>query len=66
MAYKIEKDECTSCSACEAECPNEAISATEDGVYAIDAAKCTECKDKADSPRCADVCPVDGACVPAA
>ena len=65
MAYKIEEDQCTSCSACEAECQNDAISATDDGVFAINAAKCTECEGIADAPLCASVCPVDNTCVPA-
>ena len=66
MAYLIEEDNCTSCSACETECPNDAISATAEGIFAIDAAKCTECEGVADAPRCASVCPVDDTCVPAA
>ena len=65
MAYMIVKDQCTSCSACEPECPNEAISETDDGVYAIDPAKCKECEGEAVSPRCAAICPVDDTCVPA-
>lgn len=66
MAYMIVRDQCTSCSACESECPNQAISEAGDGVFAIDPAKCTECKDQAESPRCAHVCPVPDTCVPAA
>lgn len=66
MAYMIVRDQCTSCSACEPECPNEAISETDDGVYAIDPAKCLECEGVAPSPRCAAICPVDHTCVPAA
>jgi len=57
MAYLI-NDDCISCGACEAECPNAAISEGET-IYAIDAAKCTECVGSHDSSRCAEVCPVD-------
>ena len=62
MAYKI-TDDCTSCGACEPECPNTAISAG-DSTYVINAAACTECKGFHAQPQCASVCPVD-ACVPA-
>ena len=57
MALKI-TDECTSCGACESECPTSAISEGDD-IYLIDAAKCTECSGHADSPQCQDVCPCD-------
>jgi ferredoxin len=56
MTYKITTD-CISCGACEAECPENAISEG-DGLYVIDAAKCQDCA------SCADVCPT-GSCVPA-
>lgn len=56
MSYKITED-CISCGACEAECPEGAISEGED-IYIIDGSKCSECG------SCAEVCPV-GACVPA-
>jgi ferredoxin len=61
MAYKI-TDDCLSCGACEAECKNQAISEGE-ASYVIDPNKCTECVGNSESPRCAQVCPVD-ACVP--
>jgi ferredoxin len=61
MAYKI-TDDCISCGACEAECKNEAISEAKE-IYVIDPDKCTECVGNFDSPKCAEVCPVD-ACVP--
>jgi ferredoxin len=61
MAYKI-TDDCISCGACEAECPNEAISEG-DTIYVIDPKKCTECVGAYESSKCAEVCPVD-ACVP--
>jgi ferredoxin len=63
MAYKIKASECTVCGACEAECPNIAISFKK-GTYVIDPAKCTECQGQFDSPQCAAVCPADY-CVPA-
>jgi ferredoxin len=53
---------CVNCSACEAECPNEAISAGE-GIYVIDPAKCTECIGFHDDPQCALICPVEDTCV---
>jgi ferredoxin len=57
MAYKI-SDDCISCGACEAECPNDAITEGET-TFVIDPDKCTECVGAYDSSRCADVCPVD-------
>jgi ferredoxin len=61
MAYKITED-CISCGACEAECKNQAISEG-DTTYVINPDKCTECVGNFQSPKCAEVCPVD-ACVP--
>ena len=61
MSYKI-TDECITCGACETECKNEAISEGET-INVIDPAKCTECVGWFESARCADVCPVDDACV---
>ena len=57
MAFKI-TDECIACGACEAECPNEAISEGEE-FYVIDPAKCTECVGFYETQQCADVCPVE-------
>jgi len=57
MAFKI-TDECISCGACEAECPNTAISEGET-IFTIAVDKCTECVGSFSSSRCADVCPVD-------
>ena len=62
MAYKI-TDDCISCGTCEAECKNSAISEGETR-YAIDSDQCTECVGNHESPKCAEVCPVD-ACVTA-
>jgi len=59
VAYKI-TDDCISCGACESECNNDAISEGEE-VYIIDPDKCTECVGWFDSPKCAEVCPVDAA-----
>ncbi|MFC1934102.1 YfhL family 4Fe-4S dicluster ferredoxin [Chloroflexota bacterium] len=61
MAYKITED-CLSCGACEPECKNEAISQGEE-FYVIDPDRCTECVGNHESPKCAEVCPVD-VCVP--
>jgi len=59
MALKI-TDECIACGACEAECPNEAISEG-DEIYVIDPAKCTECVGFYETQQCAEVCPVEAA-----
>ena len=56
MAYKISED-CISCGACEAECPNAAIKEG-DSQFVIDPAKCTECVGSYSSSKCAEVCPV--------
>ena len=57
MAFII-TDECIACGACEAECPNEAISEGED-IFVIDPDKCTECVGFYDTQQCYDVCPVE-------
>jgi ferredoxin len=57
VANKIATDDCTSCGACEPECPNTAI-AEGDDAYVIDAAKCDECSGK-DEMACVAVCPTD-------
>ncbi len=62
MAYKI-TDECISCGACEPECPNEAISEGET-IYDVDPDKCTECVGSHETPKCAEVCPIDDCCIP--
>lgn len=62
MAYMIVAGNCTSCSACEPECPNKAIS--EKGMnFVIDPAKCTECIGFHDEPQCVAVCPMDATCI---
>jgi ferredoxin len=55
--------ECINCGACEPDCPNEAISQG-DPVYVVDWEKCTECVGHHDSPKCLEVCPVDGVIIP--
>ncbi len=62
MAKKI-TEECISCGACEPDCPNEAISQG-DSYYQIDPEKCTECVGAFDSPKCIELCPVDGVIIP--
>ncbi|MCK4305054.1 MAG: YfhL family 4Fe-4S dicluster ferredoxin [Candidatus Eisenbacteria sp.] len=57
MALKINED-CISCGACEAECPNEAISQG-DETFVIDSELCTECVGFFDEEQCAAVCPSD-------
>ena len=57
MAYKITED-CMACGACEAECPNDAISKG-DTVSVINPVKCTECIGSFESSRCAEVCPFE-------
>lgn len=63
MAFRIVAGQCTGCTACEAECPNEAISERR-GIFVIDPAKCTECVGHFEMPQCAAICPVDGTCIP--
>jgi len=57
MANTIVSDDCTSCGACEAECPTQAITSGDDA-YMIDAAKCDECASTGES-MCMSVCPTD-------
>jgi ferredoxin len=49
--------ECINCSACEPVCPNEAVSAG-DGIYIIDAERCTECVGFQATEACQEACPV--------
>jgi ferredoxin len=59
MAVKILED-CTSCAACEPECPNGAISRDEAAdLFVIEPGRCTDCVGAYDRPRCVEVCPVD-------
>lgn len=52
MTYKVNRDECILCGACEAECPEQAISEV-DGAMWINP---DICKDHA---LCVEVCPVE-------
>ena len=52
MAYRIDPARCTSCGACELDCPNEAIS-MDRFTFVIDPEKCKECKGVYDRPHCA-------------
>lgn len=51
-------EECTSCGACETECPNQAISEGE-SVYVINPELCTECVGFFAETQCVGVCPTD-------
>lgn len=62
MAYMIQEDSCTGCSACISECPNKAISDRSSAFY-IDPAKCTECIGHYDEPQCVAVCPIPKTCI---
>jgi ferredoxin len=57
MAYKI-IEECSSCGACESECPVSAISPG-DVTYVINSNVCCECVGYHDAPQCASVCPTE-------
>ncbi len=61
MAMLINQD-CISCGSCEPDCPNTAISQGEN-LYVIDPVKCTECVGAFDSPKCVELCPVEGCIV---
>jgi ferredoxin len=53
-------EDCTSCAACEPECPNGAISHDEEAdLFVIDPMRCTECVGEHDEPQCVEVCPLD-------
>jgi NAD-dependent dihydropyrimidine dehydrogenase PreA subunit len=52
MAYKVNRDECILCGACEAECPEQAISEV-DGAMWINPDLCKE------DALCVEVCPVE-------
>lgn len=61
MAYMITA-ECVNCSACEQECPVQAITAAADQ-YVIDPNICVDCDGYFEEARCKWACPVN-ACVP--
>lgn len=56
MVVKI-TEECISCGACEAECPNKAISEGPN-CYVVDPEKCTECIGSHQTQQCIQICPV--------
>jgi ferredoxin len=62
MAYKIIEDNCTGCSVCESECPNDAIK-EKNGLFLIEGDKCTECVGYYDEPQCVVACPIPDTCV---
>ncbi len=61
MAHMITA-ECVNCSACERECPVQAIHAEADQ-YVIDVDVCVDCEGYFETARCKWACPVN-ACVP--
>jgi len=68
MAVRI-TEECISCEACAPECPVAAIldegneKNPNDDYFYVKPETCVECVDHADSPRCAEACPTEGAIV---
>lgn len=64
MAMKINAMDCTACGDCEPVCPTQSITPFK-GVFKIDARTCTECDGDFESPRCEQVCPVNGCIVQA-
>ncbi len=58
----IISEECINCGSCEPDCPNTAITQGS-SIYVIDAEKCTECVGAHDTPKCVELCPVDGCIV---
>jgi ferredoxin len=64
MPMKI-VDDCTSCAACEEDCPTDAIVRGDD-IFEIKLELCTDCAGEYDAPKCLELCPVDGAIVVAA
>lgn len=62
MAMLI-NEECINCGSCEPDCPNTAITQGS-SIYVIEAEKCTECVGAHDTPKCIELCPVDGCIIP--
>ena len=61
MAMIINED-CINCGSCEPDCPNTAITQGS-SIYTIEIEKCTECVGAHDTPKCVELCPVDGCIV---
>lgn len=59
MAMVIDADLCTACGDCEPACPTNSITPKR-GVYIINAGTCTECEGDHATPKCVDLCPIDG------
>ncbi len=57
MPSQINADDCISCGACAAECPNAAISQGDDS-YIVDTSKCDDCKANQGDALCMSTCPV--------
>jgi ferredoxin len=62
MAYMIKQSNCTGCSACASECPNDAIS-EKDFAFSVDPEKCTECIGFFAEAQCAAICPMPKTCI---
>jgi len=67
MSVKITQ-ECINCDACLSECPVAAIldeekNPTQEARYYVKPEACVECVGHADAPRCAEICPTEGAIV---
>jgi ferredoxin len=62
MPYRIVASQCTNCTACEALCPNQAIS-EKGNTFVIDPALCTECIGHFDDAQCVAICPVENTCI---
>lgn len=58
MTLIINEDKCARCGVCEPECPNQAITQTEDA-YVIVPALCTKCEEDHGAPLCEMVCSND-------
>lgn len=53
MPKKVKKDTCIGCGACEAQCPVQCITLTDEGVAEIDKDSCIDCG------ACQAGCPVE-------
>ena len=62
MAMKIIQAECTSCGACEPECPTESITERK-SIFKINVETCTQCEGESPTPQCVAVCPAGDDCI---